>query len=80
MSSLKMTLSKAAAHSQILALEGTRGCTAGSHEGEIIPHCPAARNDLKIQVKSMHQLLCGYNLQKVIHISIALGRDLSFPC
>lgn len=26
----------------------------------------------------MHQLLCGYNLQKVIQISIALGRDLSF--
>lgn len=28
----------------------------------------------------MYQLPCGYNLQKVIQISIALGRDLSFSC
>lgn len=31
-------------------------------------------------VKSVHQLLYGYNLQKVFQISIALGRDLSSSC
>lgn len=37
-----------AAHQQFLTLEGTRDSTAGSHGGEIIHLCPAARNALKI--------------------------------